>query len=87
VLWVLKLVEDLDRVPTEYFKKLHDTEEIWECRIRSGSNAYRVFGFFFRGDTLVLTHGYSKKSRKTGPRQIRKAENYRRDYLLRQTRR
>lgn len=87
VFWVLKLIEDLERVPTEYFKKLRDTDEIWECRIRSGSNAYRVLSFFFRGDTLVLTHGYSKKSRKADPRQIRKAENYRRDYLSRKARR
>ena len=87
VFWVLKLIEDLDRIPKEYLKKLRDTEEIWECRIRSGSNAYRVFSFFSRGDTLVLTHGYSKKSQKTDPRQIRKAENYRRDYLSRKKRR
>ena len=87
VFWVLKLIEDLDRTPKEYLKKLRDTEEIWECRIRSGSNAYRVFSFFFRGDTLVLTHGYSKKSQKTDPRQIRKSENYRRDYLSRKKRR
>ena len=83
VFWVLKLIEDLQRVPTEYLKKLADTDGIWECRIKSGSNAYRVFSFFYRGDTLVLTHGYSKKSRKTDPRQIRKAENCKRDYLSR----
>jgi len=87
VFWVLKLIEDLDRVPAEYFKKLKDTEEIWECRIRRGSNAYRVFSFFIRGDVLVLTHGYSKKSQKTDPRQIRRAESYRRDYLSRKKRR
>lgn len=83
VLWVLKLIEDLDRVPKEYFKKLVNTEDIWECRVRIGSNAYRVFSFFFRGETLVLTHGYSKKSQKTDPRQIRKAKDYRRDFLSR----
>ncbi len=85
--WVLKLIEDLERVPKKYLKKLQDTEEIWECRIRSGSNAFRVFSFFYRGANLVLTHGYSKKSQKTDPRQIRKAENYRRDYLSRKKRR
>ena len=86
-LWVLRLIEDLDRIPREYLKKLHDTEEIWECRIRSGSNAYRIFGFFFQGNTLVLTHGYNKKSQKADPRQLRRAENYRRDYLSRRTKR
>lgn len=86
VFWVLRLIEEIDRVPTEYFKKLRDTEEIWECRIKSGSNAYRIFSFFFRGDTLVLTHGYNKKSQKTNPRQIARAEQYRNDYMSRQKR-
>ncbi|HEX5442606.1 MAG TPA: type II toxin-antitoxin system RelE/ParE family toxin [Pirellulales bacterium] len=87
VFFVLKLIEELQRVPAEYFKKLAGTEDIWECRIRSGTNAYRVFSFFFRGDTLVLTHGYQKKSQKTDLRQIRRAEQYRRDYLSRRSRR
>jgi phage-related protein len=81
VLWVLRLIEDLDRVPSQYFKKLTGTEEIWECRVRVHSKAYRVFSFFVDGNTLVLTHGYSKKSQKTDNRQIKRAERYRRDYL------
>src|SRR3989304_1543197 len=46
VTWVLKLLEDLDVVPSSYFKKLTGTEEIWECRTAFGSNAYRIFCFF-----------------------------------------
>lgn len=33
VAWVLRLLEDLDVVPSSYFKKLVGSEEIWECRI------------------------------------------------------
>jgi len=33
VAWVLNLLEDLEVLPSTYFKKLADTEEIWECRI------------------------------------------------------
>jgi len=32
VLWVLMLVEELDALPTTYFKKLVDSRDIWECR-------------------------------------------------------
>lgn len=80
---VLKLIKDLDRVPAEFFKKLKGTEDIWECRIQYCPNAYRIFSFFFRGNTVVLTHGYSKKSRKADVRQIQAAEAYRREYLAR----
>jgi len=85
-LWVLRLIQELDRVPSQYFKKLTGTEEIWECRIRTQSNTYRVFSFFAAGDTLVLTHGYSKKSQKTDKKQIKRAQDYRRDYLARKRR-
>ncbi len=36
VTWVLKLVQELDIVPKQYFKKLTDTNEIWECRMVFG---------------------------------------------------
>jgi phage-related protein len=86
VVWVLRLVQELDLVPSQYFKKLTGTEEIWECRVRSGSNTSRVFAFFSDPAALVLTHGYSKKTQKTDPRQIRKAEQSRRDHFTRKRR-
>lgn len=83
VTWVLHLIEDLEIVPATYFKKLTGSEEIWECRIQSGSNAYRIFCFFDGGKVVVLTHGIEKKSMKTPKNEIEKAESYRRDYLAR----
>ena len=81
VAWVLQLVEDLYEIPSSYFKKLKGTDEIWECRIQFGSNSYRILCFFVNGSTLVLTHGFSKKSRKTPRGEIEKAEAYKKDYL------
>ena len=86
VSWVLRLIQEFDKVPSQYFKKLTSSEEIWECRIQIKSKAYRIFGFFSKGDTLVLTHGYSKKSQKIDNKQVRRAENYRRDYIARKGR-
>lgn len=82
VTWVLNLIEDLDSVPSSYFKKLSGTEEIWECRISFGSNAYRIFCFFV-GNSVVLTHGFAKKSQKTPRTEIERAQAYRRDFLKR----
>ena len=81
VAWVFRVIQELDKVPSQFFKKLKGSEEIWECRIQIHSKAYRIFSFFFDGDTLVLTHGYSKKSQKIDVKQIKRAERYRRDYL------
>jgi phage-related protein len=82
VAWVLKLLEDLNIVPASYFKKLAGTEDIWECRIQFGSNAYRIFCFFL-DNSVVLTHGFVKKSQKTPAREIERAEAYRRDFFKR----
>jgi phage-related protein len=86
VTWVLSLLEDLDVVPSSYFKKLIGTEEIWECRIQFGSNAYRIFCFFVDNSVVVLTHGFTKKSQKTPKSELEKAESYRRDFLERRRR-
>lgn len=83
VTWVLKLLEDLDVVPVSYFKKLVNTEEIWECRVHFGSNAYRLFCFFAGDSVVVLTHGLTKKSQKTPKQDIERAEACRKEYLRR----
>ncbi len=83
VTWVLQLLEEQDNIPKTYFKKLVDTEEIWEVRAQSGNNIFRLLGFFDGNSWVVLTHGFQKKTQKTPANEIRKAEKLRRDYLAR----
>ena len=68
---------------SELFKKLNDN--IWEFRTLYRGNAYRLFAFWDKSeqqDTFVLaTHGMMKKSNKTPPKEIEKAENIRTLYL------
>jgi hypothetical protein len=33
VLWVLRLIQELDSVPSQYLKKLVNTDDIWEVRV------------------------------------------------------
>lgn len=80
--WVIGLIEDLDRVPAHYFCKLTDTDELWEFRIKWESNIFRVFAFF-DGNKVVLTHGFVKKTQKTPAGEIEKAERYKKDYFER----
>ena len=86
VAWVLNLLEDLEVVPSSYFKKLVATEEIWECRIQFGSNTYRILCFFVDNSVVVLTHGFVKKSQKTPKNEIEKAEAFRKNFLERRRR-
>ncbi len=81
VAWVLALVEEMEIVPTKYFKKLTNTDEIWEVRIVSGSNIYRILGFFDGPNLVVLNHAFQKKTQKTPSQAIKTAEDRKRSYF------
>ena len=83
VTWVLKLIEELDIVPVQYFKKLVDSENIWEVRIQFGNDIFRLLGFFESGALLILTNGFAKKKQKTPPQEIELAVTRKNDYLKR----
>lgn len=66
----------------ELFKKLENSE-IWEFRTRFSGLSYRLFAFW---DTeaealIVATHGIIKKTQKTPPKEIAKAEKARKHYF------
>lgn len=81
IAWVLQLIEELEVVPTQYFKKLVNTEDIWEVRVQQGGNIFRLLGFFDGATLIILTQGFAKKSQKTPLDEIRLAESRKRDYF------
>jgi len=83
--WVMKLIEDLEAVPSQYFKKLSNTEDLWEIRIRSGSNNFRLLGFFDGKQLLVVAHAFQKKTQKTPQQAIRLAGKRKKEYFGRKT--
>lgn len=83
VAWVLNLIENSKGVPKEYFKKLTGTSGIWEVRVQSGSNIFRLLGFIHKGRLVILTNGFQKKSQKTPKNEIQIAEQRKSDYILR----
>ena len=83
VLWVLKVVQELPRVPAQYVKKLEGTEDLWEVRTEFGGDAFRLLGFWDAGRLIILTNGFAKKTQKTPEREMALAEQRRRDHLNR----
>ena len=79
----MKLVEDLEQVPSRYFKKMVNTDDLWEIRASAGSNIFRLLGFFDGKDIVVLAHAFQKKTQKTPKRAIKLAEERKKDYLRR----
>jgi len=83
VVWTLNLIETRRVVDAKYLKKLKGTTGIWEVRITSGGNIFRILGFFDGDDLIVLNHGFQKKTQKTPRHDIGLAEKRKADYLRR----
>jgi len=76
----MQLVEEIEKVPELYLKKLNNTDNIWEIRIQSGSTIFRVLGFF-DSNNFIATNGFCKKTRKAPPGEIVLAEKRKREHL------
>jgi phage-related protein len=83
IAWVLKLIRELDLVPANYFKKLSNTDDIWEVRVDVEMNTFRLLGFFHGRELIILTNSFQKKSQKIPLREIKLAEKRKKEYLNR----
>ncbi len=71
--WTLNLIRVIQNVPEKYFKHLEGTEGLYEIRVEVGSNTYRIFSFFDKGNLIVLGNAFQKKSQKTPKQEIERA--------------
>ena len=62
--WVLRLIEELDIVPASYLKKLIDTDEIWEVRVSSGNDIFRLLCSLTVSSSLLLIMPSRKRRRR-----------------------
>lgn len=71
--WTLILIKTVPRVPTKYFDHITGTKGLYEIRVEIGSNIFRIFSFFDKGNIVVLGNGFQKKTQKTPRIEIEKA--------------
>lgn len=55
-------------------------EGLFELRIKFGSNVSRCFYFFRRGQKIIVTNGFVKKSQRTPPRELKRARLFKKDW-------
>jgi len=80
ILWTLKIIEEIDRIPEVYFKHLENTDGLYEIRVQSGTNIFRIFCFFDNRNIVVVGHGFQKKTQKTPLREIERAMQIKIEY-------
>ena len=79
--WTLQLIATIDRVPSKFFNHIEGTTGIYEIRVEVGSDIYRVFSFFDKGQLVILVNGFQKKSQKTPKKEIELAEKLKKQYF------
>jgi phage-related protein len=71
----------MERVPAKYFKHITNSSGIFEIRIEVGSDIYRVFSFFDKGNLVILVNGFQKKSQKSPKKELELAEKLKKEYF------
>ena len=79
--FVLDLIEQIDIVPSKFFKKLQNTDDIWEVRVQYRNNIFRILGFFDGNDLIILNHAFTKKTQKIPKKEIATAEKRKKHYF------
>ncbi|MGY5847038.1 type II toxin-antitoxin system RelE/ParE family toxin [Salegentibacter sp. HM20] len=80
MLWTLKVIEEIDRVPEVYLRHIKNTSGLYEIRVQVGNNIYRIFCFFDQENIIIIGHGFQKKTQKTPRQEIERAEKIKQDY-------
>ena len=80
--YVLDLVRFERNVPKKFFKHLENTDGIYEVRVITTFKSIRILCFFDKGNLVVLTNCFTKKTQKTPRKEIKLAEKLKTEYLI-----
>ena len=79
--YVLAMISTVERVPVKFLKHLEGTDGLYEIRVKSGGNIFRVFCFFDEGNLVVLLQGFQEKTDKTPRNELQRAEKIKQEYF------
>ena len=80
IIWTFDLIEEIEHVPETYLKHIESTDGLYEIRVQQGSNIYRIFCFFYKGNLVVIANGFQKKTQKTPQKEIETALKIKKEY-------
>jgi phage-related protein len=78
--WTLLLISTVERVPEKYLKHITGSKGLYEVRVESASDIFRVFCFFDEDQLVILLNGFQKKTWKTPKNQMKRAELLKEQY-------
>lgn len=79
--FVFRLIQTVDQVPGRFLKHMAGTDGLYEIRVECGSNIFRIFCCFDKGNLVVLFNAFQKKAQKTPRQEIEMAVKLMREYF------
>jgi len=79
--YVFNIIITIQNIPQKFFKKIENTDGLYEIRIEYESNIYRIFCFYDQGNLIILGNGFHKKTQKTPIDEINKALKIKEEYI------
>ena len=77
-------LQTLDRLPCSILKSIEGKKGLFEIRIEFGGDIFRVFCCFDEGSLVILFNAFQKKTQKTPPGEIERAEKLMKEYYNQQ---
>lgn len=77
---ILVWLQTLDRLPCSILKSIEGKKGLFEIRIEFGGDIFRVFCCFDEGSLVILFNAFQKKTQKTPPGEIERAEKLMKEY-------
>ena len=79
--FVLMLIKTVQVVPERFLKHLTGTDGLYEIRVECGSNIFRIFCCFDKGNLVVLFNVFQKKTQKTPKQELEMAVKLMKEYF------
>lgn len=79
--YVIDIIRNVKRVPSKFLKFLEGTEGIYEIRVAAINKNIRIFCFFDKGNLIILTNCFIKKSQKIPRKELELATKLKQQYL------
>lgn len=79
--YVIYLLMRVDRISEKFLKHVEGEKGLYELRIEVGSNIFRIFCCFDKGNLIVLFNGFQKKTQKTPGEEIKLAVKLMNEYF------
>ena len=71
----------MDKVPKKFLDHMTGADGLYEIRVEVGSNIFRIFSCFDKGNLVILFNGFQKKTPRTPKQEIQLAEKLRKEYF------